>query len=191
MKTTQRLKQREPVAREKTHGELERERIFAEYDAAHPKPQPEIEDSDDPRFFMDGDELKEFDRKKLAEDEGKTAQDHREEVLGRIYAKHSAPEEEVSPSDAPPDPDEAIADFRARHPEITDADWKVLDDRAFHAKAPDVWEMQQNLKHSATRKDMDLLLERALDGLEAYKLERDRRAAFRKVAEQRFKTRGL
>ena len=184
-------RQPEPVAREKTPGELERERIYAEYDAAHPKPQPEIEDPDDPRYFMDGDEIKEFEKAKLAEDEGKTAQDRRAETLRGIYAKHSAPEEEVSPPDAPPDPDEAIADFRARHPEITDADWKVLDDRAFHAKAPDVWEMQQNLKHSATRKDMDLLLERALDGLKGYKVEQARRAEFQRIAQQRFKSRGM
>jgi len=38
---------------------------------------------------------------------------------------------------------------------------------------------------------MDLLLERALDGLKAYKTEMPRRAEFQRIAQQRFNARGL
>jgi len=183
-------KQREPVVQEKTPGDIERERIADAYDKKHGKGiYQETDNPGSDEFYLDPAEKRELYKEKLTGPESplERSKATREE----IYAKHSAPEEEVSPPDAPPDPDEAIADFRARHPEITDGDWQILDDRAFHAKAPDVWEMQQNLKHSATRKDMDLLLERALDGLKAYKTEQARRAEYQRVAQQSFKSRGM
>ena len=183
-------KQPEPVEREKSFQQRERERIADEYDRINRKGiYAETEDVESEEYLLDPAEKAQLYAERLKG--GVSFQERSQAAREAIYAKHSAPEEEISPYDDQPDPDEVLADFRARHPEITDADWKILDDRAFHAKAPDVWQMQQNLKHSATRAEMDLLLERALDGLEAYKLERDRRAAFQKVAQSRFKTRGM
>jgi len=180
----------EPVLRQKSFQERERERIIAEYDKLHPKPQPEIEDSDDPRFFMDGDEIREFEKEKLAAEEGRTWHDTAQSTREKLYAKHSAPEE-VDSSDDPPDPDEAMADFRAQHPEISDSDWKIINSPAYYTKAPDVVELQQKLRGRYSRADLDAILARAEDHLEAHKTEQARRAAYRKAVEQRFRTRGM
>ena len=180
-------KQVEPAPREPSAVDLELQRIADEYDRRNRKGiYAEVTDPDAPDYFLDEDERREL----YTEKEPKSFQERSQAAREEIYAKHSAPEE-VDSSDAPPDPDEAMADFRAAHPEVSDSDWAIINSPAFYTKAPDVVELQQKLRGRYSRADLDAILARAEDHLEAHKTEQARRAAYRKAVEQRFRTRGM
>ena len=184
---------KQPVVRQKSFQQLERERIYAEYDKAHPK-EVVIEDPDDPRYYMDGEEMREFDKEKLAAEEGKNWHDSAQSTREKLYAKHSTspePEPEVNPYDDRPDAQAACEDFRARHPEITNKDWELMNSPSFYLYAPDVPELQAQMRASGSRADMDRTLERAKDAYDTFKTQQERRAAFQNMAQQRFSNRGM
>jgi hypothetical protein len=169
-------KQPEPVVREKSFQQLERDRIGREYEKLHTL-EVVIDDPDDPRYYMDVDEIREFEKKKLAAEQGKTQQDRRAEVIKHIYAKDAPqpePEEEANPFDDRPAVQAAYEDFRARHPDITDADWKAMNDERFILSAPDVPELRKKMNASGSRADMDRVLERAADAYATAKVNRER-----------------
>jgi Xaa-Pro aminopeptidase len=165
-------KQPEPPVRGKSERELERERIYGEYDKAHPK-ELEITDPDDFRYYMDSDELKAHYAEKLAEDKkkGESFQDRAKATRNRLHARPE-PEEAETFFDQN-DVAQAYTEFRQRHPDITDADWKAMNDDSFILRAPDVVELRSKLNSSNSRADFDRLLERAADGYKTAKKNRE------------------
>jgi hypothetical protein len=105
-------------------------RVIANYKKTHPDPEEVIDDYDDPRAFMDSDELKAHYAEKLAKEEGKTQLDRRKEVMERVYAKDAPlpePEEEENPFDDRPAAHKAVEKFLDANPEYREeAAWKDL-----------------------------------------------------------------
>jgi len=167
-------KQKDPPVRVKTERELERERIYGEYDKAHPK-ELEITDPDDFRYYMDADELKAHYAEKLAEDKkkGESFQDRAKAARERINANAKPEPEEAETLYFQEDVAAAYTEFRERHPDITDADWKAMNDENFILRAPDVAELRSKLNSSNSKADFDRLLERAVDGYKVAKKNRE------------------
>jgi hypothetical protein len=135
METTQGIKrQPEPPAREKSVQQIERDRIYGEYAKLHPK-EVVIDDPDDPRYYMDAEEMKEFDQKKLAAEKGESFQDRMRAERERIFSKDAPPVE--GPDDIVTE-SEAWEQFRGRHPELTKADCDLINSEKFHGSDPEL-----------------------------------------------------
>jgi hypothetical protein len=135
METTQGIKrQPEPPAREKSVQQIERDRIYGEYAKLHPK-AVEIEDPDDPRYYMDQNEIREFERKKLAAEKGESFQDRMRAERERIFSRDAPPVE--GPDDIVTE-EEAWAAFRERHPELSAKDCELINSEKFYGKDPEL-----------------------------------------------------
>ena len=166
-----------------------RARIYAEYAKRNPPPMTEIDDPDDPRYYMDADEIREFEEKKLAAGRGKTQQDHRAETMEKIYAKNAPepePEEEPNPFDDRPAAQQAIDSFLNKNPEYTrEAAWKTLRKTVMESTHPDVYALREKFNKTERPADCEALLARSAEIAPGEKLETDRRAAFAKMAKDR------
>ena len=176
-----------PPVREKTPGDIERERIADEYDRRNKRGiYAECDDPDSPEYFLDEDERREL----YAGREKNSQLDRATAAREAIYAKHSPlPEPEENPFDDRPAPQAAIEDFLARHPEISDKAWAEMNSPDFYLHAPDVAELQARIMASGSKEDMDKVLQRALDGYETFKTQQARKAAFDAIARDRFANR--
>jgi hypothetical protein len=183
METTQGIKrQPEPPAREKSVQQIERDRIYGEYAKLHPK-AVEIEDPDDPRYYMDQNEIREFERKKLAAEKGESFQDRMRAERERIFSNDAPPVE--GPDDIVTE-SEAWAAFRERHPELSSEDCKLLDSDKFHKSDPELLGLKAEAwANPGSPSVAAKVLDRAADILAAKRKEQDRRAYVQFMAKSR------
>ena len=127
-------KQMERPAPEKSRQQLERERIYGEYAKLHPK-EVVIEDEDDPRYFMSQEEIREFEKKKLAAEEGGSFQERTRAERERIFSKDAPPAE--GPDDMV-SAEEAWAAFRERNPEMSTRDCELINSKKFWGQNPEL-----------------------------------------------------
>lgn len=130
-------KQMERPAPEKSRQQLERERIYGEYAKLHPK-EVVIEDEDDPRYFMSQEEIREFEKKKLAAEEGGSFQERTRAERERIFSKDAPPAE--GPDDMV-SAEEAWAAFRERNPEMSARDCELINSKKFWVRIPSCWDL--------------------------------------------------
>lgn len=180
-------KQKDPPAREKSFQDLKREKIYADYRKLHPE-EVVIDDPDDPRYYMDADEIREFEKKKLEAEEGKTWLDHSQETRARIEAKHTPEPEEVEPDydDGRPVAYRALDLFIQRNPQFAkERNFKELTNTAIHSMHPDIFLLREKFNRTGNREDADALFRRAAEIAPGEKAEKERAAYVRSVMRSR------
>lgn len=161
-----------------------RQEIYRKSDEARGRGvHAEVNDPDSPHYYEDPETVQAEFAERLKEDLGKSNLDRSKETRARINAKPEPEEDETLYFQE--DAHQVYTEFRARHPEITDTDWKRMNDELFIQRAPDVLELRGKLNASNTRADFDRLLERAADGYATVKKQREDAAYVRSIQRDR------
>ena len=171
-------KQSEPVEREKTPQQMERERIADAYDKRHGKGiYAETTDPDSDEYYLDPAEKRELYNEKSTAEKGKTQTDHRKEVIEKVYGKgQTEPEADEDAYDLRPTDQAAFDEFRERHPELLEADWMAMNKETFILTSPDLVELRRRARESGSKDDIAYLLERAADAYATAKQKAERKA---------------
>ena len=158
----------------------DRARIYDEYDKRNRKgvyAPCDNPDSDD--YYLTPAEKRKALEEKLAADGVGSALDRRKEAEVRMYAKPESPLAQFESR-------EAFKDYiQARHPGLSEADWKVLNDDAWFKTTSDLAGLQKRAIKSGAQEDLDITIDRAVAELEIKKQQADRRSAFAKMAKER------
>lgn len=149
-----------------------RARIYDEYDKKAGKGvYAECTDPDSDDFYLTPAEKRKAIAEKLAKESATTPHDRNIAATKRIYGKpKSEPAQQYESR-------ETLKSYiQARHPGLSDEDWKVLNDDTWFKATSDLADLQRRALKSGAQEDLDITIDRAVAELEIKNQQASRRS---------------
>lgn len=150
-----------------------RARIYDEYDKKAGKGvYAECTDPDSDDFYLTPAEKRKAIDEKLAKESAATPHDRNIAATKRINAMPKPEPVQQYESE-----EEVLKNYiRARHPGLTDEDWKVINDDTWIKTTSDIADLQRRAIKTGAQGDYDRLVDRAAAELESEKVQASRRS---------------